>query len=168
MLWKKVATTLWGFDMKKTIDLSINRSAYTVDVEPHWTLLDLLRDELGLPGTKRGCDKGDCGTCTVLVDGKPVNACLYLAVRANRKEILTVEGLETGEGLHPLQKSFLKNGAVQCGFCTPGMLMTAVSLLEKNPDPTEEEVRSAISGNLCRCTGYQHIVEAVMSVKEKK
>lgn len=154
--------------MKKTIDLSINRSAYTVDVEPHWTLLDLLRDELGLPGTKRGCDKGDCGTCTVLVDGKPVNACLYLAVRANRKEILTVEGLETGEGLHPLQKSFLKNGAVQCGFCTPGMLMTAVSLLEKNPDPTEEEVRSAISGNLCRCTGYQHIVEAVMSVKEKK
>lgn len=154
--------------MKKTIDLSINRSAYTVDVEPHWTLLDLLRDELGLPGTKRGCDKGDCGTCTVLVDGKPVNACLYLAVRANRKKILTVEGLETGEGLHPLQKSFLKNGAVQCGFCTPGMLMTSVSLLEKNPDPTEEEVRSAISGNLCRCTGYQHIVEAVMSVKEKK
>jgi len=154
--------------MKKTIHLSINRSAYTVDVEPHWTLLDLLRDELGLPGTKRGCDKGDCGTCTVLVDGKPVNACLYLAVRANRKKILTVEGLETGEGLHPLQKSFLKNGAVQCGFCTPGMLMTSVSLLEKNPDPTEEEVRSAISGNLCRCTGYQHIVEAVMSVKEKK
>ena len=168
MLWEKVANTLWGFDMKKTIHLSINRSAYTVDVEPHWTLLDMLRDELGLTGTKRGCDKGDCGTCTVLVDGKPVNACLYLAVRANRKEILTVEGLETGEGLHPLQKSFLRNGAVQCGFCTPGMLMTSASLLEKNPEPTEEEVRSAISGNLCRCTGYQHIVEAVMSVKEKK
>jgi len=154
--------------MKKSIQLSINRRTYTVEVEPHWTLLDMLRNELGIPGTKRGCDKGDCGTCTVLVNGKPVNACLYLAVRANSKEILTVEGLETDEGLHPLQKAFLEKGAVQCGFCTPGMLMAAVSLLGENPSPTEEEVRWAISGHLCRCTGYQHIVEAVLSVAEKR
>ena len=154
--------------MKKTIQLSINRRTYTVEVEPHWTLLDMLRNELGLLGTKRGCDKGDCGTCTVLVNGRAVNACLYLAVRANSKEILTVEGLETDEGLPPLQKAFLKKGAVQCGFCTPGMLMAAVSLLDKNPSPTEEEVRWAISGNLCRCTGYQHIVEAVLFAAEKR
>ena len=154
--------------MKKTIQLSINHRTYTVEVEPHWTLLDMLRNELGILGTKRGCDKGDCGTCTVLVNGRPVNACLYLAVRANRKKILTVEGLETDEGLHPLQKAFLKKGAVQCGFCTPGMLMAAVSLLDANPTPTEEEVRWAISGNLCRCTGYQHIVDAVLSAAEKR
>jgi len=154
--------------MKKTIQLSINRRPYTVDVEPHWTLLDMLRNELGMLGTKRGCDKGDCGTCTVLVNGRPVNSCLYLAVRANSKEILTVEGLETDEGLHPLQKAFLEKGAVQCGFCTPGMLMASVSLLDEKQSPTEEEVRWAISGNLCRCTGYQHIVEAVMSAAEKR
>jgi carbon-monoxide dehydrogenase small subunit len=154
--------------MKKTIQLSINSRTYKMAVEPHWTLLDMLRNELGILGTKRGCDKGDCGTCTVLVNGRPVNACLYLAVRANSKEILTVEGLETDEGLHPLQKAFLKKGAVQCGFCTPGMLMAAVSLLDENPNPTEEEVRWAISGNLCRCTGYQHIVEAVLSAAEKR
>ena len=154
--------------MKKTIQLSINRRTYTVEVEPHWTLLDMLRNELGILGTKRGCDKGDCGTCTVLVNGRPVNACLYLAVRANSKEILTVEGLETDEGLHPLQKAFLQKGAVQCGFCTPGMLMAVVSLLDENPSPTEEEVRWAISGNLCRCTGYQHIVEAVLFAAEKR
>lgn len=153
--------------MKKTIQLSINRNLHTVDVEPHWTLLDMLRNKLGLLGTKRGCDKGDCGTCVVLVDKKPVNACLYLAVRSNGKEILTVEGLETGEGLHPLQKAFLKKGAVQCGFCTPGMLMVALGLLDKNPNPTEEEIRGAISGNICRCTGYQHIVDAVMAVAER-
>jgi carbon-monoxide dehydrogenase small subunit len=154
--------------MKQTIQLAINRRTYSVEVEPHWTLLDLLRNELGLLGTKRGCDKGDCGTCTVLVNGRPVNACLYLAVRANSKEILTVEGLETDEGLHPLQKAFLEKGAVQCGFCTPGMLMAAVSLLDENPSPTEEEVRSAISGNLCRCTGYQHIVDAVLFAAKKR
>ena len=152
--------------MNKTIQLSINRRGYTLEVEPHWTLLDLLRNELGLLGTKRGCDKGDCGTCTVLVNGKPVNACLYLAIRADSKEILTVEGLETDRGLHPLQKAFLKKGAVQCGFCTPGMLMAAISLLDENPSPTEEEVRSTISGNLCRCTGYQHIVDAILLASE--
>ena len=154
--------------MKKSIQLSINRQSYTVDVEAHWTLLDLLRNELGLIGTKRGCDKGDCGTCTVLVDEKPINACLYLAIRAHNKNILTVEGLETDEGLHPLQKAFLNKGAVQCGFCTPGMLISSAGLLQRNPSPTEDEIKSAISGNLCRCTGYQHIVEAVLSVSEKE
>jgi carbon-monoxide dehydrogenase small subunit len=154
--------------MKKAIQLSINGRSYSVEVEPHWTLLDLLRNELGLLGTKRGCDKGDCGTCTVLVNGKLVNACLYLVVRADSKEVQTVEGLETDEGLHPLQKAFLEKGAVQCGFCTPGMLMAAVSLLDENPSPTEEEVRSAISGNLCRCTGYQHIVDAVMIAAKRR
>jgi carbon-monoxide dehydrogenase small subunit len=154
--------------MKRVIQLSINHRPHTVEVEPHWTLLDLLRNELGLLGTKRGCDKGDCGTCTVLVNGRPVNACLYLAVRANSKEITTAEGLETDEGLHSLQKAFLKKGAVQCGFCTPGMLMAAKSLLDENPSPTEQEVRGAISGNLCRCTGYQNIVEAVLFAAEKR
>jgi carbon-monoxide dehydrogenase small subunit len=154
--------------MSKTIQLSINRRDYTLAVEPHWTLLDTLRNELGLLGTKRGCDKGDCGTCTVLVNDKPVNACLYLAVRANGKKIMTVEGLETDEGLHPVQKAFLEKGAVQCGFCTPGMLMAVVSLLNEIPNPTEEEVRRAIGGNLCRCTGYQHIVDAVLSAAEKR
>jgi carbon-monoxide dehydrogenase small subunit len=153
--------------MKKRIQLQINQKDYAVEVEPHWTLLDLLRDELGLLGTKRGCDKGDCGTCTVLVNQAPVNACLYLAVRSNGKQILTVEGLENEKGLHPLQKAFLEKGAVQCGFCTPGMLMAAVGLINENVDPTEEEVRDAISGNLCRCTGYQHIVDAVLAAKEK-
>lgn len=154
--------------MKKSIQLSINGQSYTVDVEAHWTLLDLLRNELGLIGTKRGCDKGDCGTCTVLVNEKPINACLYLAIRARNKNILTVEGLETDEGLHPLQKAFLNKGAVQCGFCTPGMLISSAGLLQRNPSPTEDEIKSAISGNLCRCTGYQHIVEAVLSVSEKE
>ncbi|MDM8540000.1 (2Fe-2S)-binding protein [Desulfococcaceae bacterium HSG9] len=154
--------------MKKTIQLSINRQPCTIAVEPHQTLLDMLRDELGMTGTKRGCDKGDCGTCTVLVNNKPINACLYLAVRADGKEILTVEGMETDEGLHPLQKAFLEKGAVQCGFCTPGMLMASVSLLDGKKNPTEEEVKQAISGNLCRCTGYTHIVEAVVSATKKR
>jgi carbon-monoxide dehydrogenase small subunit len=153
--------------MKKKIQLSINRLNYVVEVETHWTLLDMLRNEIGLLGTKRGCEKGDCGACTVLMNGRPINSCLYLAVRANGKEILTVEGLETDEGLHPLQKAFLEKGAVQCGFCTPGMLLTAVNLLDKNPGPTEEDVRRAISGNLCRCTGYQHIVDAIRFAAER-
>ena len=153
--------------MGRNIKLSINHKVCRVEVDPHWTLLDMLRNELGMLGTKRGCDKGDCGTCTVLVNKKPVNACLYLAVRADGKEILTVEGLESDQGLHPLQKAFLKKGAVQCGFCTPGMLMAGIGLLEECPNPTEEEVRIAISGNLCRCTGYQHIVDALLASKEK-
>ena len=150
--------------MKQTIKAIINSKRVAVDVAPNLTLLDMLRNELGLLGTKRGCGKGDCGTCTVLVDNKPINACLYLAVRANGKEIRTVEGLETEKGLHPLQKSFLKKGAVQCGFCTPGMLMSSAGLLDENPFPTENEVRTAISGNLCRCTGYEQIVDAILAV----
>lgn len=153
--------------MTHTIQLSINSQPHALEVEAHWTLLDLLRNSLGLTGTKKGCDKGDCGTCIVLVNGKPVNACLYLAVRADKTEVLTVEGLETESGLHPLQKAFLEKGAVQCGFCTPGMLMTAAGLLSHNPHPSEEEVRTAISGNLCRCTGYQHIVDAVLDCTDK-
>ena len=153
--------------MKQSIQLSVNHQHYTLDVEAHCTLLDLLRNELGLLGTKKGCDKGDCGTCTVLVNDQPVNACLYLAVRADNKDIRTVEGLESEQGLHPLQKSFLEKGAVQCGFCTPGMLMTAAGLLKSTSNPTEDDVRKAISGNLCRCTGYQHIVDAVLDCADK-
>ena len=154
--------------MKKTIQLSINRAPIPWNVEPHWTLLDMLRNELGMLGTKRGCDKGDCGTCIVLVNGKPVNACLYLAVRANGKEILTVEGLETEEGLHPLQKAFLQKGAVQCGFLYAWYAYGFnYGLLNKNRVLRKKRLRLAISGNLCRCTGYQHIVEAVLSAAER-
>jgi carbon-monoxide dehydrogenase small subunit len=147
--------------MKKLIQLFINNKNHEVAVEPNLTLADLLRYELGLTGTKKGCDMGDCGSCTVLMDGKPVNSCLVLAVQANGKEILTVEGLETDEGLHPLQQSFVVHGAIQCGFCTSGMLLSAKALLDRNPDPDEREIRGALSGNLCRCTGYQKIIEAV-------
>jgi len=150
--------------MKKNIMLVINGQQYEKEVEPHWTLLDLLRDEFGLTGTKKGCNKGDCGTCTVLVDGEPINSCLYLALRADGKEILTIEGLETGEGLHPLQLAFINKGAMQCGYCTPGMILSAKSLLDREPNPSDENIRRAISGNLCRCTGYQKIIEAIESV----
>lgn len=153
--------------MKQKISMTVNGQAYTFDVEHHWTLLDTLRNHLGLTGTKRGCDKGDCGSCTVLVNGKTVNACLYLAVRADNKEVQTVEGLETDEGLHVLQKAFLEKGAIQCGFCTPGMLMSAVNLLNTKANPNEQEVRQAISGNLCRCTGYKHIVDAILHAAKK-
>lgn len=153
--------------MKQKIAFFVNDTYYETQIDTNLTLLDLLRNHLGLPGTKRGCEKGDCGTCIILVDGTPVNACLYMAVRAKGKKISTVEGLETETGLHPLQKSFVEYGAVQCGFCTPGMLMTGVGLLQQKPFPTEAEVRTAISGNLCRCTGYQHIVDAILSTAEK-
>lgn len=154
--------------MKKQITFSINGQTRTVAVETHLTLLDFLRDILNLKGTKKGCEKGDCGTCTVLVDGTPVNACLYLAVRIHEREVRTVEGLETDTGLSRLQKAFINKGAVQCGFCTPGMLMTATGLLNQTPSPTPEEVRTAISGNICRCTGYQHIVDAVTEAAKEE
>ena len=152
--------------MKKMICLTINGKEYELAVSPNMTLADLLREELLLTGTKKGCELGDCGTCTVIMNGKAVNSCLVLAVKASGKEITTVEGLETDDGLHPLQEKFIENGAIQCGFCTSGMLLSAKSLLDKNPKPTEHEIRTAISGNLCRCTGYQKIVESIKDASE--
>ena len=150
--------------MKKvTIHTSINYKQYELEIKPNLTLLSLLRDELGLTGTKCGCEVGECGACTVLIDGKAVNSCLVLAPQIDGQEILTVEGLASGKQLHPLQESFLDHDAVHCGFCTPGMLMSAKSLLDQHPDPTEEEIRIALSGNLCRCSGYQQIVDAVLN-----
>jgi carbon-monoxide dehydrogenase small subunit len=152
--------------MKKMICLTINGKEYELAVAPNMTLADLLREELLLTGTKKGCELGDCGTCTVIMNGKAVNSCLVLAVQASGKDITTVEGLETDEGLHPLQEKFIENGAIQCGFCTSGMLLSAKALLDKNPKPDETEIRTAISGNLCRCTGYQKIVESIKDVSE--
>ncbi|HOP46988.1 MAG TPA: (2Fe-2S)-binding protein [Desulfobacteraceae bacterium] len=154
--------------MKKTlICLKVNNKEYEVAVEPNKTLADLIRYDLGLTGTKKGCDMGECGSCTVILDGKPVNSCLVLALQAADREIQTVEGLESEEGLHPLQEAFVEHGAIQCGFCTSGMLLSAKDLLEKKPNPDEAEIRRAISGNLCRCTGYQKIVEAIGSAGER-
>ena len=151
---------------KRTITFTINDEPVSLEVEPRWTLLRVIRDELRLTGTKEGCGEGDCGTCTVIVDEKAVNSCLILAVDADGKTITTIEGLARGRELHPLQKAFIEKGAVQCGFCTPGMILSAKVLLDGNPHPSEEEIRAAISGNLCRCTGYVKIVEAIRSVSE--
>ncbi|MCF8142992.1 MAG: (2Fe-2S)-binding protein [Deltaproteobacteria bacterium] len=153
--------------MKRLIRLNVNDKIYEIAVEPNRTLADVIREEIGLTGTKKGCEVGECGTCTVILDGKTVNSCLVLAVQADGKTILTIEGLETDQGLHPIQQSFVEKGAVQCGFCTSGMILSAKSLLDQNPDADEKEIRSAISGNLCRCTGYQKIVEAIASVKDR-
>jgi carbon-monoxide dehydrogenase small subunit len=152
------------------ITTTINQRRYSLDINPNQTLLDLLREELGLMGTKRGCEIGECGACTVLMNGQAVNACLVLAPQIDGQEILTVEGLADGEKLDVLQESFLDHEAVHCGFCTPGMLMSAKELLDGNQNPTEEEIRRAISGNLCRCTGYVQIVEAIKdaSIKTRK
>jgi carbon-monoxide dehydrogenase small subunit len=147
--------------MKRMINLTVNQEKYEVAVRTNQTLVEVLRNELGLTGTKVGCAVGDCGTCTVIMDGKAVNSCLVLAVQADGREILTIEGLETVKGLHPIQQAFVDKGAIQCGFCTPGMILSAKSLLDHNPNPDEPEIRMAISGNLCRCTGYQKIVEAI-------
>ena len=152
--------------MKTLIHLTINDKEYDVPVQPNQLLVDVLRYELRLTGTKKGCGMGDCGSCTVILDGKPVNSCLVLAMQANGSKITTIEGLETEEGLHPVQKAFMEKGAIQCGFCSPGMLLSSKNLLDKNPKPSEEEIRRALSGNLCRCTGYQKIVDAVKSVTE--
>jgi carbon-monoxide dehydrogenase small subunit len=152
--------------MKQLISLKVNNKPHEVAVDPNRTLVDLIRYDLKLTGTKKGCDMGECGSCTVIMDGKPVNSCLVLAIQANGREILTVEGLETETGLHPLQEAFVHHGAIQCGFCTPGMLLSAKALLDKNSHPSEMEIRRAISGNLCRCTGYQKIVEAIQSVSK--
>jgi carbon-monoxide dehydrogenase small subunit len=147
--------------MSMKINLHVNGIIYPLTVEPWDLLLNVLRDRLGLMGTKYGCGGGDCGACTVLIDGKAINSCLYLAVAADGKEIVTVEGLEQNGKLHPLQEAFIQHGALQCGYCTPGMLLSAKALLDENLDPSEDEIKKALAGNLCRCTGYQKIIEAV-------
>jgi len=143
------------------IEFTLNNKRYEMDIDPSLRLIDLLRDKLHLTGTKEGCGEGECGACTVIIDGDAVDSCLVLAIQIRGKEILTVEGLEQSGELDKLQKAFINNGAVQCGFCTPGMLMSAKALLMKNPHPTEEEIRLAMAGNLCRCTGYTKIINAV-------
>jgi len=139
----------------------VNGSTVELGVNPGRRLIDILREDLGLTGTKEGCGEGECGACTVLINGRPVNACLVLAPEMNGKEIITIEGLTPEDELHPIQEAFLEAGAVQCGFCTPGMILTAKALLDKNSDPDEKAVKTAISGNLCRCTGYVKIVAAI-------
>jgi carbon-monoxide dehydrogenase small subunit len=154
--------------MKVQIQLKVNGLACKVEVEPRRTLLEVIREDLELTGTKEGCGLGECGTCTVLLDGEPIKSCITLAVQANGREVTTIEGLEKSDGtLHPIQQAFIDHGAIQCGFCTPGMVLSAKALLDENPRPTEIEVRQAIAGNLCRCTGYQKIVEAILSVSSK-
>lgn len=153
--------------MKQEIELKVNGELFRVRVETCRTLLEVLREHLGLTGTKEGCNKGDCGFCTVLIDGKAVLSCLTLAIEAQGKDILTIEGLSNGDKLHPIQQAFVDHGAIQCGFCTPGMIMSAKALLDRNPNPTEDEIREGISGNICRCTGYLKIVEAIQAVAEK-
>ena len=147
--------------MTKKIQITLNGKKTSVEVQAHRLLLDLLRDEIGLTGTKEGCGPGDCGACTVLLNGKPVNSCLILSGELDGAEIVTIEGLKIGPELHPVQKAFIQDGGAQCGYCTPGMLMMSKALLEENPNPTEEDIRFALSGNLCRCTGYAKIVQAV-------
>ncbi len=149
--------------MKQDIVLKVNGTNYHVNVETHRTLVEVLRETLGFTGTKKSCNEGECGACTVLMDGKPVASCLVLAVAAQGKEITTIEGLAEGLTLHPVQEACVKHAAIQCGFCTPGMVLTAKALLDENPEPTSVDVRRAISGDLCRCTGYQQIVDAVMA-----
>lgn len=155
--------------MKKTIlDLTINGEERSFAVENHRSLLDALREEGGLTGTKKGCDVGDCGACTVIMDGQPVNACLVLAVEAQGAELTTIEGLQAGpDELHPLQEAFMEHGASQCGFCTPGILIMAKCLLEQNPLPTDEEIRFGLSGNICRCTGYTKIFDAIRTAGKR-
>jgi len=151
----------------KTITVTVNGKQYTRDVEPRLLLSDFLRHELGLTGTHVGCEHGVCGACTVMFDGQSIRSCLMFAVQAHGHEVTTVEGLGDIDNLHPLQEAFMEAHAVQCGFCTSGFLMSLIPFLEENPDPTEEEIRNALSGNLCRCTGYQHIVDAVKLAAEK-
>jgi carbon-monoxide dehydrogenase small subunit len=153
--------------MKRILKLNVNNEEKEILTEVNKTLLEVLREDLGLTGTKRGCDLGTCGACTVLIEGKPFLSCLTLAVDVQGKKILTIEGLAKEGELHPLQKAFVEKGAIQCGFCTPGMILTSKAFLDENPHPSEGEVKKAISGNLCRCTGYIKIVEAILSVAEK-
>lgn len=150
--------------MKKRIHLIVNGYACELEVEPRQTLLEVIRENLELTGTKEGCGMGECGACTVLMDGKPVTSCIMLAAQANGCKIMTIEGLDCADGaIHPIQQAFVEHGAIQCGFCTPGMILSAKAFLEENPHPSRPNIRRAISGNLCRCTGYQKIEEAILS-----
>jgi aerobic carbon-monoxide dehydrogenase small subunit len=152
--------------MERIVHLDINDENYEVIVRPRESLLEVLRNKLQLTGTKIGCNEGDCGACTVIMDGRTVNACLVLAVEAEGRKIITIEGLAQGPELHPLQEAFIRYGGFQCGYCTPGMLLSAKALLDETPDPTEEEIRKGISGNLCRCTGYAKIVESIKAAAQ--
>jgi carbon-monoxide dehydrogenase small subunit len=152
--------------MKRIIELKVNGESVEAAVDPNRTLLQFLREDLGFTGAKHGCGLGDCGACTVILDGQPVNSCLVLAVQANGREVQTIEGLAENGKLHPIQRAFVDKGAIQCGYCTPGMILAAKALLDENPRPSEFEIRTAISGNLCRCTGYQKIVEAIRTASE--
>jgi len=152
---------------KSVINIVVNGTMYTIDVKNNWTLLKVLRDELGLTGTKCGCDKGQCGACTVLINGKPILSCLTLAVAANEQEITTIEGLAVGGNLHPLQEAFIGFHALQCGFCTPGVIMSAKALLDENPHPSEADIKYSLRGNLCRCGAYPKIVLAIEDAARK-
>ncbi|HEY3278520.1 MAG TPA: (2Fe-2S)-binding protein [Syntrophorhabdaceae bacterium] len=145
----------------------VNEKEYDLEIKPHMTLLDLLREELGLTGAKEGCGEGECGACTVIMDGKAVNACIVLAAEAEGKEILTIEGLAREGTLHPIQEAFVEIGGLQCGFCTPGMVLSTKVLLDDNPNPTEEEIKKGLEGNFCRCTGYTKIIESVKVAADK-
>lgn len=151
--------------MAKEITFTFNGNKMKMAVEDHWTLLHFIREELGYTGTKEGCGSGECGACTVIVDGVAVNSCLYLAAELDGRELVTIEGLASPDGkLHPIQESFVENGGIQCGFCSPGMILSAKALLDENPNAEEEEIKEAISGNLCRCTGYVQIIDSIKSV----
>lgn len=153
---------------RRNLVLTVNGEDHALESEPHRSLLDVLREELGLTGTKKGCNAGDCGVCTVLLDGAPVNACLVLAVQAEGQEVTTIEGVAVDGQLHPMQEAFIEHGAAQCGYCTPGMVLSSIALLRDTPRPTRTEIQEALAGNLCRCTGYVQIIEAIQSVAGSK
>ncbi|MBW2058048.1 MAG: (2Fe-2S)-binding protein [Deltaproteobacteria bacterium] len=152
--------------MKRELRIRVNGDLYHLFVEPHRTLLEVIREEIGLTGTKKGCELGECGACTVLLDGRPVNSCLVLAHEADGREITTIEGISRGGDLHPIQRAFVEHGAIQCGFCTPGMIISTKALLDRDPKAGRREIRNALKGNLCRCTGYIKITEAVEAAED--
>ena len=149
-----------------SITIEVNGHQREIEVDTRWTLLHVLREELGLTGAKRGCDRGECGACTVLLDDMPINACMILAATISGRHIRTVEGLSSSDSLHPVQQAFLENDGAQCGFCTPGFLMSATALLERNPSPTDDDIRSALAGNICRCNAYGRIIESVRDARD--